>query len=44
LRGKGKTESKKEIGKKVDRGVAEQEISFFIVSKLQKGVEHIALL
>jgi hypothetical protein len=38
----GKTKSKKEIEKQVDRGVAEQEISFFIISKLQGG-EYIPL-
>jgi hypothetical protein len=30
--GEGKTESKKETRKQVDRGVAEQEIFFFTVS------------
>jgi hypothetical protein len=40
--GRGKTKSKKETKKQIDKGVAEHEISFFIISKSQGG-EYIAL-
>jgi hypothetical protein len=42
--GREKTESKKETEKQFDRGVAEQEISFFVISKLQEGRIHSFIL